>query len=85
MASPGQAADGTLSYPASFFAGAQLTTAYDLVGRLPGFVYDSGRNARGFSGTAGNVLIDGMRPTAKTDDLTTILQRIDFTQWKRST
>jgi hypothetical protein len=65
-----------LTYPASFFAGAELATAYDMVGRLPSFVFDSGRNARGFSGTAGNVLVDGARPTAKTDDLTTILQRI---------
>ena len=65
-----------LTYPASFFAGAQLTTAYDMVGRLPGFVYNSGNNNRGYGGTAGNVLVDGHRPTAKTDDLTTILQRI---------
>jgi hypothetical protein len=67
---------GVLTYPASFFASAQLATAYDLVGRLPGFVYNSGNNNRGYSGTAGNVLVDGHRPTAKTDDLTTILQRI---------
>jgi hypothetical protein len=69
-----------LTYPASFFAGAQLATAYDMVGRLPGFVYISGNNNRGYSGTAGNVLVDGHRPTAKTDDLTTILQRIPVNQ-----
>ena len=65
-----------LTYPASYFAGAQLATAYDLVGRLPGFVYNAGNNSRGYSGTAGNVLVDGHRPTAKTDDLNAILQRI---------
>jgi len=69
-----------LSYPASFFAGAQLATAYDMVGRLPGFIYNSGNNNRGYSGTAGNVLVDGHRPTAKTDDLNAILQRIPVSQ-----
>ncbi len=33
---------GALTYPASFFASAQSATAYDMVGRLPGFVFDSG-------------------------------------------
>ncbi len=70
------AGDGVLRYPASFFADARPNTAYDMVQRLPGFVFDDGKNARGFAGTAGNVLIDGQRPTAKTDDLQSILQRI---------
>jgi len=35
---------------------------------------------RGFAGAAGNVLIDGDRPTAKQDDLGSILQRIPATQ-----
>ena len=66
-----------LSYPASYFEGAQLATAYDMVNRLPGFIYDNGNsNTRGYSGSGGNVLIDGARPTAKTDDLQTVLQRI---------
>jgi hypothetical protein len=64
------------SYPAPYFQGAQLATAYDMVGRLPGFVFDAGISARGFAGTAGNVLIDGARPTAKIDDLQAILTRI---------
>ncbi len=78
VALPARAEDATvLSYPPSFFAGAQLGTAYDMVGRLPGFIYNSGNNNnRGYSGSAGNVLVDGLRPTAKTDDLTTILQRV---------
>ena len=65
-----------LTYKMDYFAGTQLSTAYDLVGRLPGFVYDNGNSNRGYSGSAGNVLIDGTRPTAKTDDLQTVLQRI---------
>jgi hypothetical protein len=75
-AGPALAQDAILTYPQSFFAGAQLATAYDMVGRLPGFVFNDGNGARGYSGTAGNVLVDGGRPTAKTDDLQTILQRI---------
>ena len=67
---------GISSYPASFFADARPATAYDMVSRLPGFSLDTGSSARGFAGTAGNVLVDGARPTAKTDDLTSILQRI---------
>ena len=47
-----------------------------MVARLPGFSLDTGTSARGFAGTAGNVLIDGARPTAKTDDLSSILDRI---------
>src|ERR1700744_2226299 len=78
LAMPARAEEATvLSYPVSFFAGAQLATAYDMVGRLPGFIYNSGNNNnRGYSGSAGNVLVDGRRPTTKTDGLTTILQRI---------
>lgn len=67
---------GVLQYSATFFADARPNTAYDMVQRLPGFVFDDGKSARGFAGTAGNVLIDGQRPTAKTDDLQSILQRI---------
>ncbi len=47
-----------------------------MVDRLPGFTMDTGTSARGFAGTAGNVLVDGARPTAKTDDLSAILDRI---------
>ena len=71
------------SYPAAYFAGAQLSTAYDMVGRLPGFVFDDGNSARGFAGTAGNVLINSARPTAKTDDLQAILKRIAATRVAR--
>jgi hypothetical protein len=49
----------------------------------PAFAFDSGSSARGYSGTAGNVLVDGMRPTGKTDNLTNILQRITVTAVER--
>jgi hypothetical protein len=68
--------EGITSYPAAFFADARPTNANDMVDRLPGFSLDTGASARGFAGTAGNVLIDGARPTAKTDDLNSILNRI---------
>ena len=72
----GAEGEGLSSYPASYFAEARPATAYDMVSRLPGFTLDTGNSARGFAGTAGNVLVDGARPTAKNDDLSTILQRI---------
>jgi outer membrane receptor for ferrienterochelin and colicin len=65
-----------LVYKSDFFADARPNTAYDMIGRLPGFNFDDGNMARGFAGTAGNVLIDGQRPTSKTDDLQSILYRI---------
>src|SRR5208283_5229351 len=70
------AASGVLNYEAAFFADARPNTAYDMISRVPGFSFDDGNTARGFAGTAGNVLIDGQRPTSKTDDLQSILQRI---------
>jgi hypothetical protein len=73
LAAPEQA---VTVYPADFFAESHPSTASDMVARIPGFILDTGSSARGFAGTAGNVLIDGSRPTAKTDDLNSILQRI---------
>jgi len=67
---------GLSTYPAAFFTDSRPATAYDMVSRLPGFSLDTGNSARGFAGTAGNILVDGARPTAKTDDVSSILQRI---------
>ncbi|HTQ14658.1 MAG TPA: TonB-dependent receptor [Rhizomicrobium sp.] len=75
-ASAQDAQNSVLTYPASFFADQRPNTAYDMIGRLPGFTFNDGTSARGFAGTAGNVLIDGERPTSKSDDLQSILQRI---------
>jgi outer membrane receptor protein involved in Fe transport len=65
-----------LSYDAAFFANSRPNTAFDMIGRLPGFTFEEGATARGFAGTAGNVLIDGQRPTSKTDSLQSMLARI---------
>ncbi|MGD0192967.1 MAG: TonB-dependent receptor [Rhizomicrobium sp.] len=80
LGAAGAAADDAssviLNYPASYFADARPNTAYDMISRLPGFSFNDGNSLRGFAGTAGNVLIDGERPTSKTDDLQSILQRM---------
>ena len=79
----GQATSGVTSYPASFFTQFQPNTATDMINNLPGFVFDDGDSVRGFAGAAGNVLIDGQRPTSKSDDLYSILRRIPATQVER--
>lgn len=75
--------DNVLVYPSSYFADQRPNTAYDMISRLPGFVFDDGDTARGFAGTAGNVLIDGQRPTSKTDDLQSILTRLSASEVDR--
>ncbi|WP_029908731.1 TonB-dependent siderophore receptor [Caulobacter sp. UNC358MFTsu5.1] len=83
---PAPAADaqrGVISYPPSFFAEQHPSTALDMVNRLPGFRLESGDSARGFAGTAGNVLINGERPTTKSETLQDILTRISATAVER--
>jgi TonB-dependent receptor-like protein len=78
-----QAAESSvLSYEPGFFAESRPDTALDMINRLPGFSLDNGNSdnnndvSRGFAGTAGNVLINGRRPTTKTDTLSAILRRV---------
>ena len=54
------------SYAADFFAPFNPVTAEDMIRRLPGFSLDGGDDRRGFAGAAGNVLINGERPSSKT-------------------
>jgi hypothetical protein len=77
------AGQSVIAYPASFFASMGLDTAYDMVLRVPGFVFDDGSNVRGFASAAGNVLIDGQRPASKTDDLIGILKRVPTSNVER--
>jgi hypothetical protein len=79
----GQSGSGVTSYPASFFAPFQPNTVNDMLDHLPGFVFDDGDSVRGFAGAAGNVLIDGERPTSKNDDLYSVLRRIPIAQVER--
>jgi len=68
------------SYPSSFFMQYHPQNAYDMIDRLPGFSFDGGSNERGFGGNAGNVLIDGSRPTSKSGGLRGALIRIPVEQ-----
>ncbi len=66
-----------LVYPASFFASSNPGTALDMIQRLPGFTLDVGDlESRGLAGAAGNVLINGNRPSSKSDNVAEVLSRI---------
>ncbi len=68
--------DGKRIFLPAYFTADSPQTAADMVGRVPGFGIDDGDNVRGFGGAAGNVLIDGARPTSKNENLQSILSRI---------
>ena len=75
LISPALAQNQVETYKPDFFAAARPATAMDMINRLPGFSFDGGDGSRGFSGNSGNVLIDGKRPTSKTDSLYSVLAR----------
>ncbi len=77
------AGEGVISYKPADFAAARPNTALDMINRMPGFTFDGGDQVRGFAGAAGNVLIDGQRPTIKTDSLGDTLARITIDQVER--
>lgn len=79
----GGAGTDIVSYPLEFFAEMWPSTARDMIDRVPGFKLDEGGGARGLSGAAGNVLIDGNHPASKTDSLGDILGRIPAGQVAR--
>ena len=70
-------ATGVSTFAATYFAQYQPTTALDMVNHLPGFTEDDGESVRGYSGAAGNVLIDGRRPASKSDSVSSQLGRIN--------
>ena len=63
---PAIAPEGVQQFQPAFFARFNPVTAEDMVRQLPGFTLDEGADLRGFGATAGNVLIDGQRPSSKT-------------------
>jgi hypothetical protein len=78
-----QPASRTITYDAAFFARYAPRTALDIVQRIPGFTLDLGNNqaatgvdVRGFAGTAGNVVLNGQRPSTKAETLDILLSRI---------
>lgn len=68
--------DGKVIYTPPFFAQFNPITALDMVQRVPGFSIDDGDDVRGFGGAAGNVLIDGQRPSTKSTNIFETLNRI---------
>lgn len=62
------------------FAQFSPVNALDAVKRIPGFSIERIDEQRGFGGNAGNVLIDGDRPSTKTDSIETLLSRIPAAQ-----
>jgi hypothetical protein len=69
--------DGRIVYEAAYFQTFSPSNALDMVQRVPGFSLDIGaQEVRGFAGAAGNVVINGARPSSKSDTLDTILARI---------
>ena len=70
-----------VAYDAAFFGQFNPQNALDIVRNTPGFSLDGGdTERRGFSGAVGNLLIDGLRPSAKTQSLDNILSQIPATQ-----
>ncbi len=76
QAAPSEAERTRQVYPGAYFAPFQPQTARDMIDRLPGFRFDVGDDLRGFGGGAGNVLIDGARPSSKTGGIEEALNRI---------
>ena len=72
------AADGRLIHAAAFFGCKfALANALQMIERLPGFTVENAevRGARGGQ-AAGNVVINGQRPSSKSDPLVVVLARI---------
>lgn len=67
-------------YEAAFFSRFNPQNAMDFINNTPGFTLDGGDGRRGFSGSVGNVLVDGIRPTAKGQQIDSILSRIPAAQ-----
>ncbi len=72
-----QDAQGRTVYGADFFRTFSPANALQMVQRLPGFSIDAGSSeVRGFGQAAGNIVINGQRPSSKSDDVSTVLSRI---------
>lgn len=70
-------------YQADYFKQFAPRTALDIAQRVPGFQLDLGNSqsgngvdVRGFAGTAGNIVLNGARPSSKAETLDTTLARI---------
>lgn len=81
-ASPVSSADRVI-YEAAFFTQFNPQNANDVVRQTPGFTLDGGDGRRGFAGSVGNILIDGLRPTVKTQSIDSVLSQIPASQIMR--
>ncbi len=70
-------------YPAAFYTPFQPQTALEMLERTPGFSISGGSSVRGFGGAAGNVLVDGQRPTVKSGGISEVLRRIPAARVER--
>lgn len=69
--------DGRTVYEAAYFAQFAPSNGLQIVQRVPGFTLDVGnQEVRGFGQAAGNVVVNGQRPSSKSDTLETVLARI---------
>jgi hypothetical protein len=67
----------TTTYGAAFFAPSAPQTALDIARLVPGFNLDLGdAEVRGFAQAAGNVVINGSRPSSKSESLESVLRNI---------
>ncbi|WP_448567120.1 TonB-dependent receptor plug domain-containing protein [Thalassotalea ganghwensis] len=72
---------GAETYKPLFFSQYSPQTALDMVTQLPGFsLIETDDDIRGFASGAGNVLIDGRRPTTKSGGIRDALSRIPASQ-----
>jgi hypothetical protein len=70
-------ASRTTVYPASFFAQYAPRSALDIARQVPAFQIDFGDTSlRGFGGAAGNIVINGARPSSKSESLADVLAKI---------
>jgi hypothetical protein len=77
MAAQAPGADGRTVYEAAYFVQFAPSNALQMVQRVPGFTLELGnQEVRGFGQAAGNVVVNGQRPSSKSDTLETILARI---------
>lgn len=77
---PPSASADRVTYDAAYFSQYNPQTALDMVRQVPGFSLDGGADRRGFSGAVGNLLIDGLRPSTKSQSVDGILSRIPANQ-----
>ena len=77
LAAQAAGANGRTLYEAAYFSQFAPSNALQIVQRVPGFTLELGnQEVRGFGQAAGNVVINGQRPSSKSDTLATILARI---------